>query len=339
MRLRSVLAVALAALTIAACRPEPIVEQLAGVDHSSPPTTSTTVRPRPPHPAPTTTTTAAPRRRGGGSGGGGGGSSSSPSPTTTSTTATTTPPSTTTAPPSNGGTVLWRSTEGWQAEQEPAVLGAVQQDRIRMAVDPEKGAVMRAELRPFGSAPGLRDGDVTTTGGYEANRSEVYARHASPGSTPAAQWPDPIGATRWYGFDLYIPQDFVTDPTGLQWITITQWKGYAGGSPPIALEIKRDRLEMAGKTGRQDLGPIKRGTWERIVVGVYLHPDAGWVEVYRDGQQALARTNRPTMEWRSPGVVDPIYLKQGIYRHWDWRATHVLYFGPVTIGTTRDVVL
>ena len=341
MRLRSVVAMALAVVTIAACRPEPVPPIGAGPGRTTGPSTEVTVRPRPPRPV--TTTTDAPRR-GGGGGGGGGGGSSAPRPTTTTTTAapttttTSTSTTTTTAPPT-GGSVLWRSTEGWQATQVPAVAGALQRDRITTVEDPERGQVMRIELRPFGSAAGLRDGDVTNTGGYEANRSEVYARHASPASTPAAQWPDPIGSTRWYGVDIRLASDFVTDTTGRVWMSVMQWKGLHGGQPAIALEVKNDRFELAGASARNDLGRIRPGVWERFVIGVHFHPDSGWVEVHRDGRQVLPRTYRATQQWQSPGVVDPTYLKQGIYRDTRWMVTHVVEYGPTTIGTTKESVL
>ena len=339
MRLRSVVVPALAVLvTLAACRPVPTVPA---------PQPGRAAAPRPAAPAPTTTTTAKATTSttvrsttGGGGGGGGGGGSSSPAPTSTSTTTTAPAPTTTTttaAAPAPGGQVLWSSTAGWQAEQEPAVLGVVQTDRIRWETHEGRDA-MRVELRPYESAEGLADGDVTNTGGYLANRAEVYGRHASPRTTPPAQWPDPIGSTRWYGVDVYVPSDFVTDTTGRMWISLMQWKGLWGGQPAIALEIKNDRFELAGASGRNDLGAIRKGRWERFVVGVHLHPDSGWVEVHRDGVQVLARTHRPTMQWQSAGVADPIYLKQGIYRHWDWAATHVVWFGATTIGTTKDAV-
>ena len=181
---------------------------------------------------------------------------------------------------------------------------------------------MRVQLQP---------GDVVSGG----NRAEVYGRHASPRDTPAAQWPDPIGSTRWYGFDLYLPSSFATDPTGLVWLAFTQWKGRDGGQPAIALEIKRDRMEMAGASARNDLGPIKRGQWERIVVGVHFDPtNAGWVEVHRDGVQALGRTNRPTTTYVN-GEPDPIYLKQGLYRSSRWTVPHTLELGPVSIGLSK----
>ena len=235
-----------------------------------------------------------------------------------------------------GGGLLWQADYGrmapglsalgpWQAEQEPAP------DRIRIVDRPDHGRVMRVELRP---------GDITDTGGYRANRAEVYARHHTGSrSAPAHEWADPIGSTRWYGFDLYIPAGFVTDPTGLVWESLMQWKGAWGGQPAIALEVKQDRLQLAGASGRNDLGPLAKGRWERLVIGVHFHPDQGWVEVARDGVTVLPRTHRPTMQWRSPGVADPTYLKQGIYRDPRWTVTHVVLYGPLEIGTTKASVL
>jgi hypothetical protein len=262
-----------------------------------------------------------------------------PAPAPDATTTTTTAPSpTTTAPapaPTTDGLLFAANYDtgsvlpSWQAEQEPAT------DRISVVSGHagRPGAAMRVELRP---------GDVTNTGGYLANRAEVYGRHASPRTTPADQWPDPVGSTRWYSFDLFVPADFTFDVLGTQWFTLTQWKGLDSGSPPIALEIKRDHLDLGGVSGRQNLGLVKRGVWETITVGVHFQPNSsGWVEVYRDGQQALPRTYRATMNLRTlDGVqqVDPSYLKQGIYRTTAWVVTHVLYFGPMRIGTTRAAV-
>lgn len=313
-----VLGVGLSA-TLVACNPRaaaPVRVVEAVIQDSEPASavTSTTKvrRPRVTTTTTSTTTTTAPT------------STTSPPTTTTTTSAPTT--TTTTAAPAPSG-LLWRSgydgltsaTQVWQYEQEAAA------DRIQL-VDGAHGRVMRVQLPP---------GDVVSGG----NRAEVYARHASPRDTPGEQWPDPVGSTRWYGFDVYVPADFVADSTGLVWFSFTQWKGRDGGQPAIALEIKRERLEMAGASARNDLGPIKRGQWERIVVGVHIDPTtAGWVEVYRDGVQALARTHRPTTTYVN-GLPDPIYLKQGIYRSSQWTVTHSMEFGPVSIGLSKDDVL
>jgi hypothetical protein len=114
----------------------------------------------------------------------------------------------------------------------------------------------------------------------------------------------------------------------------------------VALEVKRDSLRLGGARANSGLipadgiiGPLARGSWTRLEVGIALSPDpdSGWVEVWRDGELALPRTHVATMDLIG-GRPDPIYLKQGIYRDSRWTTTHVLYFGPVKIGTTRDRV-
>jgi hypothetical protein len=216
----------------------------------------------------------------------------------------------------------------WARVQVPSVDGEPQPDRIRIAPSPTSAEqVLRVELRP---------GDVQESGGYEANRAEVYDRHAEPGSsTPPEEWPDPVGSVRWYDFAVYIPADFDTADDD-KWLDLTQWKGYRGGSPPLALEIKRDRLRLGGTEGSDSLGRIDKGEWTRLTFGVHWSPDEdGWVEVWRDGERVVDRTAGPTMD-----VVDdepdPVYLKQGIYRTKDWDSTHVVYFGPLTVATTRN---
>ena len=274
----------------------------------------------------TTTTTTAPAPT----------TTTAPTPTTTTTAPAPTTTTTTTTLPAPSGDVLFRADysagsvlPSWQAAQSatPERISVV--DGVAGRDEP----VMRAEVRA---------GEITNTGGYLASRSEVYARHAVPRTTPAESWADPVGSTRWYRFDLHVPADFELDTTGLKWLTLTQWKGLDSGSPPIALEIKNDHLDLGGASGRQNLGPLKRGQWETITVGVHFQPTTdGWVEVYRDGAQVLPRTYRRTMNLRTiDGVqqVDPSYLKQGIYRSSSWTGDHVLHFGPLVIGTTREAV-
>jgi hypothetical protein len=253
------------------------------------------------------------------------------------------PASAAVAPSGTGAaTALAGEVVTWQTEQRPSVGGVVQADRIQQVAAPgpaagrPAGQVKRFELRP---------GDLQGSSGYLANRAEVYGRHAQPRTTPAAHWPDPIGSVRWYSFDLYLPADFAT-ATDTKWLTITQWKGLQGGSPPIAVEIKRDQLRLGGARANAGkipgdglLGQVNRGTWTHLVVGLYHSPDpaAGWVEVWRDGRQALPRTAVATMDTIG-GQPDPIYLKQGLYRSSSWTVPHVLYFSPVTIGARRSDV-
>jgi hypothetical protein len=240
--------------------------------------------------------------------------------------------------------------DGWHAHQAPAAPdGRVRAARIRTVPAPgapgdafrPAGDVLRVELRAYDDPrrPGAADGDVTDTGGYLANRAEVYDRIATR-ATPAAAWPDPVGAVRWYAFSLYVPAGFPTEAG--KWLDFTQWKGLDSGSPPVALELDGEDLVLGGKTGRQRLGRLVRGGWTRFVVGMRLSPDprAGWVQVDVNGRTVLPRTHRATMEtvWRAAlrtRTVDPNYLKQGIYRSAAWTSTQVLYFGPMTIARSR----
>jgi hypothetical protein len=243
------------------------------------------------------------------------------------------------APPATQPSRAIGDVVAWEAEQRPSAGGVVQADRIQRIAAPgpaagrPAGDVLRFELRP---------GDIQDSGGYRSNRVEVYGRTATPMSTPASQWPDPVGSVRWYTFALYVPEDFVT-ATDTSWLTFTQWKGLEGGSPPVALEIKRDRLRLGGARanagvvpGDGDLGPLTKGAWTTLTVGLSLSTDAhsGWVEVWRDGSIALPRTAMATMDVVN-GVPDPVYLKQGIYRDSSWSCTQVLVMGPVRVSSTR----
>jgi hypothetical protein len=221
----------------------------------------------------------------------------------------------------------------WQAVQQAAAgrLTVVPAPGYASKAKP-RGNVLRVEVRP---------GELTDTGGYRAARSEVYARHAVPGSTPSERWPDPPGSTRWYEWSLLVPTGHVF-ATDARWLTVIQFKGYRGGSPPLAIEIKRKNLRLGGARTNAgvipndgNLGPIKPGSWTRLRVGIgYATDQSGWVEVWRDGKPVLQQTNVATLDLIN-GQPDPCYLKQGIYRDSRWDVPHVIYFGPVTISEER----
>ena len=227
----------------------------------------------------------------------------------------------------------------WQSVQQPDGAERITvTDAPGQSSDPAKpvGKVMRAVVEP---------GDTTLTGSYSAPRSEVLGRAAYPmSSTPADRWPDSPGSERWYAFNLYVPSDFPT-ATDTRWLTFTQWKGYRGGSPPIALEVKRDRFRLggtranAGLIAQQDLGPIRKGYWTRFVVGMRVTPDtnAGWVEVWRDGVRMARQEHVSTMD-TIDGQPDPTYLKQGVYRDSAWSVTQALSFSPMEVFDSRPAI-
>lgn len=229
----------------------------------------------------------------------------------------------------------------WHREQEPAVNGVVQTDRIRVvSTAPGSGTykptgkAIRFENRSYAGG----SGDVTDTSGYLASRSEVFGRQANPTSTPNSQWPDPEGSTRWYGFPVYLssPWEFATDS---KWMIVTQWKGRSSGSPAIELGIEKGQWRIGGTGGTTTMGPAKSGVWTYMEVGIHFSADAkaGWVEAWMNGQQVIPKTARATMNL-SGGTADPSYLKQGIYRTKAWTSTHVMYLGSTKIGTTKTSV-
>jgi hypothetical protein len=232
------------------------------------------------------------------------------------------------------------SGRSWTEELEALGWGDVQ--------EPRSGSIT---LLDPGAAPGstsplppgrivrveLRDGERTSTSGYEAARAELLGRGPSGSwsGTPASKWPDPPGSVRWYDFSVFVPEDFpFADDT--RWFVLTQWKGLRGGSPPVALEVRDTRFYLAASSSAKDLGHVRRGDWNRLTVGIHFSPEysRGWVQAYRDGQQVLGRTPAVTLDLVN-GQPDPVYLKQGIYRSNLWTQTQVLFFAPLQVTSSR----
>lgn len=243
------------------------------------------------------------------------------------------PVSTPTATPAPGSTTV-----EWQHYQRPSLDGVVQQSSIE-----ETSAPGPADGRPAGDVTRFSlDPDARfDSSGYIAPRVEVYGRIPTPSSLDPTKWPDPVGSVRYYTFSLFLPTDFQTK-TGSDWVVLTQWKGLDGGSPPLSIEVKDDHLRLGGTRANEglipddgDLGPIVKGQWTTLTVGMKLstQADDGWVEVIRDGSLVVQRTQVATMD-TVDNHVDPIYLKQGIYQNAAWSTTHVVYASAVAISTS-----
>jgi hypothetical protein len=236
----------------------------------------------------------------------------------------------------------------WQKVQVPASLGRKQWSRIRLVhapgspTDPNRpsSSVMRVELRPYDH--GGEHGDVTVTSGYHASRSEVYGRFADS-ATPPSQWPDPVGSTRWYAWSIYLPSNFAFSGLPSHWLDLTQWKGEYTGSPAVAVGVSGHELVLDGKHINHPIAPLTRGRWISLRVGIHFSDvkGKGWVTVAVNGHTVVPLVHGETMNsyWKNgQHVVDPSYLKQGIYRSDTWKQTQVVYFGPVKIGTTAQSV-
>jgi hypothetical protein len=239
--------------------------------------------------------------------------------------------------PSSGDSSVLPAT-GWQGVSEPA-FGSSGEDNPLQFVDPPGSP--SGEFFPSTSVARFElQAGALTSDGEPANRVEVYGR-SEPTATPAREWPDPVGATRWYNFSIYIPSGFPVD-TGTKWFIFVQWKGASTGSPPVALEINRSQFVLGSDntpTIEHGLGGLNPGSWTQFVVGIHFSDSAsdGWVTVYRNGALALPTLPLATMNSTTvDGVAqaDPTYLKMGIYRDLTWDVTQVIDLTPVTIGTS-----
>lgn len=216
----------------------------------------------------------------------------------------------------------------WYREQEPAVDGVTQTDRISMrCAFPGRGqtyaptdAAMRVELR--------QGDDYNGT-----NRAEVYDEFpATPASgTGWPGWPLAAnGGEHWVRFSVYIEQATFDSS---KWRDILQFKGYRGGSPPIAEAIDGGRFKIVGRRN-VFLGPATPGVWHDFVIHIKLAADAGGLlEVWQDGVNYMPLWTGQTMDLVN-GAPDPVYLKQGDYRTASWPDTDVFWFGPTRVTPT-----
>jgi Polysaccharide lyase len=227
------------------------------------------------------------------------------------------------------------ATLGWVAKEQPRI-GSITTLPASFVLDdtPTTGPLMRVELRPGET--------YTAPGGKPVARAEVLGRIPKDRTLPASLWADPPESERWYSFKVFFPEGFPV-AADTRWLMFTQWKGLQGGSPPLALEVKRSGLRLGGTRTNAfqvpndgDLGPISFGHWTRLTVGVHWSTDSslGWVTVYRDGVEVLARTPVSTMD-TVDGAADPVYLKQGLYRSAAWTQTQFLYLSPMQVTSTR----
>jgi hypothetical protein len=225
-----------------------------------------------------------------------------------------------------------RAVAPWRVVQVPQVDGVPQHDRITSHRDhPGIGRAMRVELR---------QGDQTPSSGKLYNRAEVYGLYPdSASSTPAERWPLAPGTEHWFGWELECELPW---EVGTAWLDFAQWKGLRGGSPPLAIEAHGTDLQITSDAGnrlRKTIGRLPLGVVTSLAVGVRFATvkTEGWVEVWRDGTQKLARTPLQTMDVVN-GKPDPVYLKQGIYRSGSWQSTHVAWTSNMRVGDTREDV-
>ncbi len=188
-----------------------------------------------------------------------------------------------------------------------------------------------------------RSGEPVRSGGYSTRfHLEKTDRIHSGGSRAefAASPFEPVGAERWYGFSIYLPNTWKPDPAP---DSIIQWHQASdtGGSPPLALWTRNGRFQIvqAGRPSRPnkytDAGPCDLGRWTDWVIHVKWSkqatgPNAGLLEVWKNGQRVAGIT--------SPDITDSAtnlslgkYIKIGIY-NWPWSTSNP---NPASTTTRR----
>ncbi|MBW2525647.1 MAG: polysaccharide lyase, partial [Deltaproteobacteria bacterium] len=148
-----------------------------------------------------------------------------------------------------------------------------------------------------------------------------------------------VGDEVWYGFSIYLPDDYVADPV---WEIPAQWHGRPDfdlgedwRNPPLALHssngqwtlsIKWDAKANTFESGEREydgsesepLGPYETGRWTDWVFHlVWSYQDDGVLQIWKDGVQVLERLNKPNTFNDAEGP----YMKMGIYKGWKDPAT------------------
>lgn len=231
-----------------------------------------------------------------------------------------------------------------QYPNAPGVTGTPQTDRITIVdapgdpLDPRRPPrAMRVELRPYDdlTIDGLADGDVNPSG--NKSRAECYGMYPeSASSKPWPQWPFyQNGGEWWIRFGVWLPTNWTYNDSW--WLILCQLKQFYGGSPPLEIGIDSHQFKLEGNRN-VFLAPATREVWHDFLLHIKFAPDiTGGLEIWLDDQNVFPWWNGATMDTYN-GAPDPTYIKQGIYRVTSWDVTHVAYFAPMRIGTSRAAV-
>lgn len=145
----------------------------------------------------------------------------------------------------------------------------------------------------------------------QAARSELAAR------------PDePVGAERWYGFSIYLPDSWGLDRSGE---ILTQWHqadSGPGGSPPLALLTKNGHWYVSQRkwgvndTCDSDIGSYVTGEWTDWVVHVKWSANdddsSAFLKIWKNGEEVF-QVKGGKNSFAQVGN----YMKIGIYK-FDW---------------------
>ena len=154
---------------------------------------------------------------------------------------------------------------------------------------------------------------------------------------------------RWYGARIYVPTNWVFEPTGgdivLQWHAVLGAEVKSRNFPPLSVHIENDRWRIHRAFGppddiRRDAkmleGPVQKGCWVTWVCHVRWSSDTnGLIQFWKDGQPVweVKGSNTYSSQPRTP------YFKTGLY-HPEWKQTtpeveRVIYATDLKVGNEQ----
>ncbi|MEO1299028.1 MAG: polysaccharide lyase, partial [Cyanobacteria bacterium J06636_16] len=184
----------------------------------------------------------------------------------------------------------------------------------------------------------------------KAARFNLYRDDVDVHSSKRVELAQPLeeaGQEHWYGFSTFIPEDWQSDPS---FDIISQWhaypdfdKGETWRSPPLALLVEGDRLEIHSRWDSKDVtvnnqpedeaelwsGALEKGDWDDWVFRIkWSHTSDGLMQVWRDDELII--------EHEGPNTYNDeqgVYFKAGIYKP-DWK-----YNPDKSVANTREIFI
>jgi hypothetical protein len=186
--------------------------------------------------------------------------------------------------------------------------------------------------RTSGNAPTVSQ-DVARAGKYSLRTSlDRYKDPCSYRTEVSGPFAD-IGKEYWYGFSIFLPDDYVPDPV---WEIVAQWhsvpdlkEGEQWRNPAIALsttagrwgwvvrwDAKRNTFASGkreyGGTREFDLGPYQRNVWTDWVIHVkWSYEPDGLLQVWKSGDKVI--------DYNGPNTFNDAtgpFFKMGLYKGW-----------------------
>jgi hypothetical protein len=143
-----------------------------------------------------------------------------------------------------------------------------------------------------------------------SKRAEISER------TPDSSTPERV--ERWYGFSIYLPNEWVNDRSAE---SLTQWHQVAdtGGSPPLGIITNNGQWQISQHWENFErhtlLGSYRTGVWTDWVLHIKWSPESyGFLHVWQDGADVFSEMGRNK---HADGRA--VYMKFGIYK-WDWQS-------------------